>query len=109
MTRNKSLRKSYAERIWGLPEKQRAAKQLKAVSKKRAANLREYGVLRKDYLLEHECCERCGYNGDLDIHHKAGRNGRLLNDTGKWAALCRLCHSWVHQFPNMARKTGFLE
>jgi len=69
---------------------------LKPVSKKRAAQLREYSKLRKAFLNEHPICEACAKKRSAEIHHKKGRFGRWLLDTDYWAALCWNCHRKAH-------------
>ena len=42
------------------------------------------------------------------VHHKAGRIGKMLNDTEQWMALCFLCHRRVHDHGAWAREMGYL-
>lgn len=55
------------------------------------------------------CC-RCGMPGATDWHH---RRTRAVVDEHQHcpcngALLCRTCHSWAHQHPTEARRTGFI-
>lgn len=43
-----------------------------------------------------------------DIHHKAGREGKRLNDEHHWLAVSREGHEWIHANPNEARRRGWL-
>lgn len=43
-----------------------------------------------------------------DIHHKAGREGKLLNDERHWLAVSRAGHDFIHQNPGIARAHGWL-
>lgn len=75
---------------------------MKKVSDKRAKQLREYAVLRKQFLEEHTHCFACidlkhfCYGAtpyqNLTIQHCKGRIGNLLNDTRYWKVLC-LAHN----------------
>lgn len=54
---------------------------LRRVSEKQKARLREYRIVRKEYLEEVTICEypRCTHQS-TEIHHKKGRIGPLLHD-----------------------------
>lgn len=80
---------------------------LRPASKKRAAALKEYYVLRLSYLRLHPACEICHVAPSTDIHHKAGR-GPNLNKTETWLAACRPCHERVHHNPSWAREKNYL-
>ena len=83
-------------------------KPLRKASKKRAKELRQYTSLRKNYLTFEAVCEVCKSSSSTDIHHRAGRNGKFLNDCSLWLAVCRTCHDWIHRHPAEARKQGYL-
>jgi hypothetical protein len=53
-------------------------------------------------------CERCGEQVAQHIHHMAGRDGELVVDYTKMAAVCPDCHGWIHAHPSAARATGWL-
>lgn len=82
-------------------------KRLRRVSKKRAKQLNEYKEIRKEYLLLNSRCERC-YNQATEIHHKNGRSGKKLNDTNFFMAICRECHTFIHENPKESRQRGWL-
>lgn len=42
-----------------------------------------------------------------EIHHKEGREGKLLLDKTKWLATCRACHVFVEEHGRWAREHGF--
>ena len=44
----------------------------------------------------------------IEIHHKAGRIGRLLNYVPFWLAVSSCGHDWIHAYPEKAYKLGFL-
>jgi 5-methylcytosine-specific restriction endonuclease McrA len=79
-------------------------KPLRPVSARRAAELKQYTILRRAYLSEHPHCEVCGARAH-EIHHMLprGRGGKLL-DTSIFLALCRRCHRQAHDNPNWAYK-----
>jgi hypothetical protein len=81
---------------------------IRRVSTKRAKQLKEYMVLRSDYLAAHRTCELCKCAQSKDIHHRAGRVGTRLNDTSLFMALCRECHDWVHSNPAVSYEKGYL-
>jgi len=92
-----------------------ARKTIKQFSDKRMIENRKYAKLRKEFLSKKEngLCPVAKKVFKIDvkateIHHKAGRVGKLLNDTTKWLAVSRVGHCWVHQNPEKARKIGFL-
>jgi hypothetical protein len=68
----------------------------------------EYGKIRTKFLRENKACEICKDSAATDIHHKRGRAGALLCDTIYWMALCRSCHSFIHQNMEQARMAGWL-
>lgn len=83
-------------------------KRIRPVSKRRAAALKLYAVAKAAHLKEHPNCQKCGYHKDVSIHHVRGRVGTLLYDDRYFKSLCRLCHAWVHQFPQQATAMGYL-
>ncbi len=81
---------------------------LRRVSLKQAARLRQYARLRKKFLDLYWLCKWCNAAEATDVHHVAGR-GRNLLEGDTWLALCRNCHSRVHDNPKLARAMGFLK
>jgi hypothetical protein len=71
---------------------------IRPVSKATAQKLKTYSTLRREYLIVHNKCEAglpgCDKRG-TEIHHKAGREKYLL-DNSTWMAVCRWCHDTIH-------------
>ena len=42
-----------------------------------------------------------------EVHHKAGRKGKLLNHVPLWLAVGRAGHEWIHANPAKAYELGF--
>ena len=80
---------------------------LRRVSKRRSKEMKEYGILRKEFLERLPICEVCMKAKSTDIHHKAGR-GKYYLDTESWLSTCRSCHDKIHREPKWAREKGFL-
>ena len=80
---------------------------LKGISEKRARQLREYTKERKLYLELNPVCHVCEKRRTVDIHHKAGRQGKLLLAKEHWLATCRWCHDRIHALPKWAREMGY--
>lgn len=84
-------------------------------SKKQASLDRAYSVLRKEFLSRGENCVCpvmlevfCKIVSPTEVHHKAGRIGKLFLDVSKWLAVSRSGHVWIHENPKEAYKKGFL-
>lgn len=85
------------------------------MSKKRGSELRTYTKLRREFLAEDEntyCPVMWMLHGrqvpTVDIHHKAGREGKLLNDRRHWLAVSRAGHDFIHANPSVSRENGWL-
>jgi hypothetical protein len=73
-------------------------------SPKRARQEREYAKLRVQYLEAHPVCEAqlSGCTGAAtEVHHKAGRVGKLLTDPTYFLPICRNCHAYLHDRMSM--------
>lgn len=46
---------------------------------------------------------------ELDIHHKKGKIGDLLTNTKYFLPVCRACHQFIHDNPEIAKDLGFME
>lgn len=72
---------------------------IRKISKKQAKELETYTILRTGYLKSHYYCEAklqgCTHKA-VDIHHTGGREGEKLTDISKFLAVCRECHSLLH-------------
>ena len=84
------------------------------VSSKRKKKDLEYSKLRKRFLTDFSLCQiavkGCSVNA-TDVHHKFSGSDRdtyyLIQST--WLAVCRACHSWIHENPEKARILGYLK
>ena len=86
---------------------------IRRVSLKRAKQNREYTKLRREYLAEQPACrihmaDDRGFVRATEIHHRAGRIGKLLTDRSNFMPLCSECHRWIHDHPSEARAKGYL-
>lgn len=96
---------------------------LAQASRKRTKQLRQYYAQRREFLSrpENQWCPVAAAGlvlGELgapklrirttDVHHIAGREGKLLCDESKWLAVSRGGHDWIHAHPNAARLRGWL-
>lgn len=122
LTRKRSLRDSYADKLRrdGIPQK--ARKPLRAVSEKRLAENRQYSKCRRVFLDNNPKCQVCldryeqkrlilpctGVSRSTQVHHMDGREHGLLLDESKWMPICNIHHHWVHAHPNEARQRGWL-
>ena len=83
------------------------------MSAKRTEENREYSILRAKFLTSHPDCEACRMlhprrvtrAKSIDVHHMQGR-GPNLNRIETWAAVCRKCHTEIHEDMKNARKLG---
>ena len=82
---------------------------LRKVSSRRKEELKFYRKLKHDYIADHMSCEVCLDAAATDIHHKLplGRGGKLC-DTSIFMAVCRFCHSKIHNLPKWAEQQGYL-
>ena len=84
------------------------------VSSKRKKKDAEYLKLRERYLSDNPLCmvkvNGCSHNA-TDVHHTRSGSDRdtyyLVQST--WLAVCRACHSWIHENPEKARILGYLK
>lgn len=84
-------------------------KPLARVSKRHRVALYEYFIKRKRFLDEHPECQCCHRQASRDVHHTCGRSGSNLLDEATWMAVCRACHTDIHQHPSKARALGWLK
>lgn len=65
-----------------------------------------YMVLREQFLKRKPFCEAhlpdCAINS-CDVHHTEGRVGALFLDDTKFKAVCRQCHTFIHENPQLAK------
>lgn len=81
------------------------------VSKRRAAQLREYRRLRHDFLEPADgrivLCGVCEHEVATEIHHKIGRSNNRLLQVEHWLAVCPDCHRHLTDHPKWAREHGY--
>ena len=82
------------------------AKAIRPRSKKRAKEYVEYNKIKNDWLHDNHKCELCGFMA-YEVHHKAGKIGKLLCDTRYFLAVCRECHTHIELNPEWAKKNGY--
>lgn len=82
---------------------------IRPMSEKRQKESRQYSKQRTAFLAARPACERCNKRPSRDVHHKAGRSGSNYLDEATWAALCRHCHTAIHERPGQARAEGWLK
>jgi hypothetical protein len=93
---------------------------LKKMSKGHRAELAKYRKLETKFLSDPVnkwciCCtirrehgENICRNQATEIHHWAGRIGRLLCYVPYFRAFCNRCRTWPHDYPKLARELGLL-
>lgn len=83
---------------------------MRKVSKKQSANLRQYKKVRESYLESNTNCEAklngCTYES-TEIHHKKGRIGSLLQNDSYFLAVYRNCHHYIELNTIEAKEKGF--
>ena len=82
-------------------------KRVRPVSKARAKQLSLYRKLRAGYLYLNPTCSCCDAPA-TEIHHKAGRAGKLLLDSTYWLSICRPCHLLIDQSRTESYNRGLL-
>ena len=91
-----------------LPAKPKSVlKRIKSVSDKKLIELAEYRVVRDKYLSEHPICEfhTCDCRV-VELHHMAGRIGKLLTNPKYFKSLCREHHNYTELHPIEAKEMG---
>jgi hypothetical protein len=79
---------------------------IRKVSKKQSRLLHVYRQRRRKFLIANPVCAVTG-EPSTEIHHKAGRIGRLLLDESLWLAVSRRGHTWIEEHPKEARELGY--
>lgn len=84
-------------------------KPIKQVSKKLKAAQQEYRTKAIAFKKANPVCQ-AGLSGCLvhtsEVHHKAGRIGKLLLDETKWLAICSKCHAYITEHSKEAIELG---
>lgn len=94
------------------PPKNPLARSTKPIAK-RSIKLKRgealHAKIKRTYLMEHSICE-CNINdcqrAAVDVHHKKGRVGSLLNDVRFFLPVSRECHTWIETHPKEAAELG---
>jgi hypothetical protein len=108
MKRGAPLKRTRFERKPGKPMKRG---RINRVSKKRAAEGKEYASLREAFLSLRPVCEArisgvCSYNS-TDVHHKAKRGKNYLK-VETWMSVCRACHAHIENNRAESYEKGWL-
>lgn len=82
-------------------------KPVKARSKKRAEQMREYVPLMLAFLTANPLCMRCGKPATC-VHHSGGRRGWLLLAVEFWKASCNDCNEFAETDTGAALAEGWL-
>jgi hypothetical protein len=75
-------------------------------SKKMADQMKVYNQRRRKFLIANPVCAVTG-EPSTEIHHKAGRIGRLLLEESLWLAVSRRGHTWIEEHPKEAKELGY--
>lgn len=88
--------------------KVKVVKPIRKVAPKRAAQMREYYKLEKEYLECHPCCEvvEC-HRKSSQVHHMAGRQNEDLLNVDLFFACCSDCHEKITRDSAWAIKMGY--
>lgn len=86
----------------------KVVKPIRKVAPKRAAQMREYYKLEKQYLECHPCCEvvEC-HRKSNQVHHMAGRQNEDLLNVDLFFACCSDCHEKITRDSAWAIKMGY--
>ena len=83
------------------------AYRIKSVSDKKLLELKEYRLVRDRYLKSNPVCEYPNCTSrEVELHHRAGRSGKLLCDDTYFCSLCRTHHRFVEDNPTEAISLG---
>lgn len=82
---------------------------MRAVSPKRAKQLREYRPLRDAFLAANPRCQFPGCASPTEVlHHKRGRRGLRLLDQAWWAPSCNFHNDYAETHTGEALAIGWL-
>jgi hypothetical protein len=80
---------------------------IRARSKRREREGREYGRLRKEFLAANPHCSVFPTEMATEVHHRKGR-GRFYLDVSTWLSVSDAGHRFLHDNPAIAREKGWL-
>jgi hypothetical protein len=92
----------------GFGNSRKARKPIRKVSKKQETRMARYFRIRNPYIKANPICMICKAALATDLHHRRGRIGKLLFDSRWFMALCRNCHSYLHEHVAWAKEKGYL-
>lgn len=81
---------------------------IKQTSDRRKKEYALYLFEKAKYLKDRPMCECCGKLPSVDIHHKAGREGKLLYAVKYFMAVSRKCHDWIESHRSQAEEKGWI-
>lgn len=87
--------------------KEKKVYKISLISSHRAKELKEYRLLRDEYLKNNPFCARCGSKSNLTLQHLAGREGSRLTDVSNFMTLCWPCHRWATDNSKEAIEQGY--
>jgi len=101
------------------PRGKKKKQPIRKVAKKRSQEIAEYNPKRDKYLKENPYCEGCmwmrknGYpnhhiSRSNQLHHKKGRENRVLLEIKWWMAMCQTHHDFIDDFPAESEERGWL-
>lgn len=100
---------------WACMKNHDKPKPIAHASPKLKSELTLYGKEKKEFLnlmSVHPCPVMLKIKGKrfkiTDLHHMAGRKGKLLRYKPYWLAVSREGHNWIHDNPEKAYELGFL-
>jgi hypothetical protein len=86
-------------------------KPIKRISDKRKAKNALYKVAREIFLQKNRVCQVCNNRKSTEIHHTYSGKDRdkYFLDESTWLAVDRICHNYIHDNPQWARKNNYLK
>ena len=81
-------------------------KPINKISNKRKKENNLYSSLRKQFLKDNPLCAVTG-NKATEVHHMAGRIGKLLTDVRYFLPVCRFAHREIELNPIWAKENGY--
>lgn len=78
---------------------------LKPMSAKMAERLKEYRIVRDEYMRMYPNCKICGKT-PVELHHKKPR-AYFLTDVSIFMSVCRSCHTRIESHDAWARENGY--
>jgi len=87
----------------------KSRQKIKSMSNKMKRTELAYRTVRKAFLACNPVCKaslvKCTVKA-TDVHHMKGR-GKYHLDTTTWLAVCRPCHMFIEENPDLANEFGF--